>query len=519
MNSITKWLAPVCLAFPAGASFASEIGYIEDFALAKDRTVPLKQLIPGTEDYYYYHCLHYQNTKQFDKVEQLLAEWIKRHNYTARVYEIQNRQALLTYAQNPEKSLTYLRQRLNLHFNHQRVVPGRKPDLPTALDAALISRSRLTAAAMARHQNLNGFEDTALDWLVATDLNPDRRRNLLQRLTRPDYPNLPQLVVDDLKYKNSRGFGSMKIHSLLLLDQLDQCRKLKPDLVNEAQFVSVYLRKLQPGADVDWQRDPARHAAYLDRLWAFVRDLPPVHNSLKANVLYHRLVFDRSQGVYDKDRFMTYLRLPRPVPYVNPRFLEQADSRRYRVDLNADYRDQTQLPPVHDDQPLVRSYLHHFFIDETTYEPYAPLIADAYLKRQFAETKIVHGLGDAQQWYSLLSPTEYQALKERVDIDFAYTNPPRFSAGDAVQLDVDVKNVRTLIVKVYEIKNGQLGRLYRDGGITSDSRDYFMSIDAVGNDLRVNPIPNCGKGQPMQAKRMSNGGPTMRGIARLTGPG
>ena len=81
------------------------------------------------------------------------------------------------------------------------------------------------------------------------------------------------------------------------------------------------------------------------------------------------------------------------------------------------------------------------------------------------------------------------------------------------------ENFRITAVKVYEIENGQLGRLYRDGGITSDSRDYFRSIDAVGNDLRVNPIPNCGKGQPMQAKRMSNGGPTMRGIARLTGPG
>ena len=79
-------------------------------------------------------------------------------------------------------------------------------------------------------------------------------------------------------------------------------------------------------------------------------------------------------------------------------------------------------------------------------------------------------------------------------------------------------NFRITAVKVYEIKNGQLGQLYRDGGITSDSRDYFMSIDAVGSDFRMYPIPNCGKGQPMQAKRMSNGGPTMRGIARLTGP-
>ena len=68
---------------------------------------------------------------------------------------------------------------------------------------------------------------------------------------------------------------------------------------------------------------------------------------------------------------------------------------------------------------------------------------------------------------------------------------------------------RITAVKVYKINNGHLGRLYRDVGITSDSRDYFMSIDAVGNDLRINPIPNCGKVQPMQAKRMSNGGPTM----------
>ena len=34
--------------------------------------------------------------------------------------EIQNRQALLTYGKNPEKSLEYIRQQLGLQFNHQR---------------------------------------------------------------------------------------------------------------------------------------------------------------------------------------------------------------------------------------------------------------------------------------------------------------------------------------------------------------------------------------------------------------
>src|SRR5439155_7320314 len=51
------------------SSRAADIGYVEDFALAKDRAVALKQLIPGTEDYYYYHALHALNSGQYDAVE------------------------------------------------------------------------------------------------------------------------------------------------------------------------------------------------------------------------------------------------------------------------------------------------------------------------------------------------------------------------------------------------------------------------------------------------------------------
>ena len=35
---------------------AGEIGFIEQFSLAEDRSIPLKNLLPGTKDYYFYHC-------------------------------------------------------------------------------------------------------------------------------------------------------------------------------------------------------------------------------------------------------------------------------------------------------------------------------------------------------------------------------------------------------------------------------------------------------------------------------
>ncbi len=79
------------------------------------------------------------------------------------------------------------------------------------------------------------------------------------------------------------------------------------------------------------------------------------------------------------------------------------------------------------------------------------------------------------------------------------------------------ENFRISARRIYEIDHGRLGRLYRSGSVIADSKRFFMNVDAVGNDLRLIAIPNCGKGQPMQVKRMSNGGPTLRSRARLGG--
>ena len=287
---------------------AAEIGWIEDYSLAADRAAALKQLIPGSEDFYFYTCLHYQALEQWDQVDATLKAWVNRYHDTPRIREIQNRQALLTYKTNPERTLALLRDRLNLQFNHQREQLNQKPNLPTKLDPALLSRDRLSTQAFERFPNtVQGFEPAAIDWLIAKKLSPDQRRSLLAVLTRPDYPNLVQLIVDDLKYVNSGGFGQFQIHRLLLLAQLDELLKLVPDLRNQQNFVNVYLTRLVPSDDVNWRQDPTALGAYLDRQWEFVATLAPAHNSLKAHVLYHQLLLDRSQGKYDQQKFLEYL--------------------------------------------------------------------------------------------------------------------------------------------------------------------------------------------------------------------
>ena len=431
---------------------AGEIGFIEEFSLAEDRAEALKKLIPGTEDYYYYHCLHYQHTGDFRKVHDTLAQWIKRYKYTPRVEEIRNRQALLEYGQDPARSLERIKDVLNLRFDHQKARLARETRHPTRLNPNLISRETLKKDALARHKNnLKGFEDAALDYLVEEDLSPDRRRDLLHRLARPDHPGLVKLVLVDLRYRNSGGFGSHGIHDRMLKIQLDECIAAMPQLLRDTKFVDTYMARLQAGADDNARHDPAQRDAYLTRLLTFTRTLPPVHNSLKAHVLFQKLDFERKRDNYDKALFMEYLKLPRSVPYILPKYLNRPEHRGVHANLNADYHKVTLMPPIGNDEPLVRDYLQHFLVNADSTDAFGDYIESWYLKELFAETKIVNGVGDMEQWYALLPPAKYKALQERVDLDFLPTNPERFAPADAVTLKLALKNVETLIIKQYSI--------------------------------------------------------------------
>ena len=78
-------------------------------------------------------------------------------------------------------------------------------------------------------------------------------------------------------------------------------------------------------------------------------------------------------------------------------------------------------------------------------------IAEEWLTPVLAEALITHRIGSPEHWASLITPTEFQQLKDRVDIEFPATNAPQFTPGDDIQFDVTVKNTPKLIVKIFEL--------------------------------------------------------------------
>lgn len=430
----------------------------ETFALAADRAKALEQLIPGTEDYYYYHCLHLEQQGKSAEIAAHLKTWVARHGWTARAHEIQRRQLLINLKKDPKAGFEQIRRDLGLDFGHEREIEGQTTDYPVRLDPAQVSRESWMASAWSYggSSDLQGFSDAALDFLAVQKLEPDRRRALLQRLERPDVPGLVDLVLADLKHKHSSGFGSIPIHLKLTRSQLEDLARKDPALMKVEAFVHARIVRLHPGPEVDAAHDPEERLAYLDALWALVKDLVPAFNTLKAHVLYHRLDFDRARGVYDKARFDAYVQIPRHVSYAAPKYIEECSNDPARragiINLGRDFHGVTLLPAVASDEALVVDHLAHFFVDAKDFKPYDVWILESWLKIVFAETKILHGIGDMEKWYSLLNdPGRYQALKDRVEVSFPAHNKSVFRAGEKVSIDLDVKNVENLVVKVFEI--------------------------------------------------------------------
>lgn len=431
-----------------------DIQQLEGFALAEDRAKALETMIPGTEEHYFHSCLVREQAGDYEGVRTLTAAWVKRHGETARVRELRNRLALLEYPTRRKDSLEHLRRQLSLDFRHQRAAEEAAVVHPSVLDPAVLARPAIQKAGLDRSHpsDLSGFTDSALPWLADLQLPAPRLRALLGRVELPDHPRMVELVLADLADPHSSGFGSLALHGRLFLSQLEALLAARPGLLESEAFVNAWLLRLQPGPDVDWQADPAEHREFLQRLAGFVDRLGPKFDPLRAHILYHRLELDRRQGVYDRDRFLAYLQLPRQVPYANVEWLKRATGPSRPFGLGGNYQAQTLHPVVTRDEDLVRDYLAHLLAGAEDAKAFEPWLQRSFLDEVLATTRILEGTGDMEKWYSLLNdPGRYQALKDRVEISFALTNPAWFRTADPVELEVDVKNVPTLVIRVFEI--------------------------------------------------------------------
>jgi hypothetical protein len=429
-----------------------ELEILEALALSNDRRAALAQLLPGSEDHDYYRALHAQHRGALAEAAQVIEAWPDRHGRTASYERMRLRQLLYrVMAPAPDgDAADQVRDWFGVGHWHEaevasddqaaaRARPSRLPD--GAFDPA-----RLVREAAAYDGNLSQVTDEGLLELIAAPLEPSRRRVLLSRLGHTPQPEIAALVAEELAQHGSNGFGALRIHRELTLAQLAAVAALRPELAAHRGWVSAVIMRMRPPADVELALDA--RAAYLEALWGFVAELPPVHNSLKAHVLWHLLDTARRRGApIDRERFLTYLALPRAVDYAAQARLAKID-RDEIARLGEDFTGITGLPPAGADEALVRAVIED---DPELAERFAPWLERGWLDAERAAARLLAGRGDGERDARVLGPARAQALRDRIELAWCVHNPARFAADAPIALDVDVKNVAELVVQVFRI--------------------------------------------------------------------
>ncbi|MCC9603935.1 hypothetical protein LOC67_25565 [Stieleria sp. JC731] len=436
---------------------AEPIGPMERFALAADRESFLSEMIPGSDDYYFYYCLHYQNTRQLDRAEAILKDWVnaRKGRMSSLMNAMTERQRLLSYDQTPGETVDYLIKQLNIRLSHPAPTRKGERQYQSEITADLLSAEQIVKRSL-RDRNIHlsplGMQ-IAEEWLLgpqADNLGADLKE-FLKQVDGPYLRSLDQLVIKELNQRNARDrrFGDLEAHQFLTLEELDEVARRVPAIADDNAFVDAKLHRLRPNADVDLSQQPKERLEYLQQVEAYTQTLPAAYSSLKVSALYRLLEANLKAGIWDKDLFMRYLQLPRQSSIVSPLLAKMPD----RANLGQDYSKVAFLPPVGNDEPLIETYLEHFLLEADDFNTYTPFLDPQYVRRIFARTKLMSGVSNQQPYFEMLSASERKELRDKVELTFVPQNQTRFDSDDQTNLIVDVKNIDKLVVRIYEINS------------------------------------------------------------------
>ena len=426
---------------------AMDLEILEALALSDDRANALGQLLPGSEDHDYFRCLHAQHAGALDEADAIIDAWPSRHGQNERYERLRQRQQWYRLGTDPDRVADEIRDRLGVSHWHEAEVAEVDPTRPTKLAPSTFDGARLLGEATDVGSDLSQVTDEGLYELLPRSLDATRRRALLSRIGHTPQPELVATIADDLAAYNA-GFGAVRVHHELTLDQLHALAARAPKMRTDRAWIEAVIRRMRPPLTVDLVLDRDARETYVRELWSFVEGLPPASNSLKAHVLWHLLdTIRRRDAAPELSLVLAYLALPRHASFVPYRRIENLPHDQL-VQVGTDCRAITALPPAGDDEALVRDLLQRHLAQA---EQLAPHLERTWFEAEVAAAQLLAGAGDSARATQILGPARAAELRERVEVAWCVHDPLRFAVDEPIVLDADVKHVPELVVRVFRI--------------------------------------------------------------------
>jgi len=320
------------------------------------------------------------------------------------------------------------------------------------------------------HLQNNHFLEYLLDWCSknpakVTSVELDRFLNALE-IT--DSPHVVGFLANQLtRTDRPTSFGSQPFHSQLTLMQLEELRKLVPTLIDNRQYVLAMLKRLI-SSNVDVHKDAARFEGALMPVVNFASLLSPSFHDWKALVLFNLLHAQVLQGKYDETTFRNYIAIPKHCNYTNKDFVQRQSTSGFSIPYVGSVEGLPSLvsPSSTDEGQLVSRFLTQYFVKRPSWEKsFETMIDGGFLRDTFVRAKLFYS--DSPDLVKLRemvtnvpgSRVNFNSEKQEIRLEISPGAPRYWSGASNVSLNVEVKNVSKLIVKLFEINTL---RYYRD---------------------------------------------------------
>eukprot|EP01022_Parablepharisma_sp_SALTPOND_P022439 TRINITY_DN455_c0_g4_i1.p1 TRINITY_DN455_c0_g4~~TRINITY_DN455_c0_g4_i1.p1 ORF type:complete len:1362 (-),score=197.70 TRINITY_DN455_c0_g4_i1:4439-8524(-) len=224
--------------------------------------------------------------------------------------------------------------------------------------------------------------------------------------------------------------------------QLEQLVKRLPKLgenwnIIECYFQKKFWRKLDHKPSTDYKE----RYKDLKKIYKFSEKLPKqFEKNFKSTVLYELLKIGIKLDVYNEEYFLEYLEAPHRECHTRKKLVQNCDQWSGIIESN--------IPGVEDNK-VIKKHLNHFLKKSGEYfDKFKEYFDKGYLKSLWERAMITSGKSVKP---NNLNTTRLEHITSEVSINICESNPDLFNVNEDIKIWLEIKNIPTLYVKVFEI--------------------------------------------------------------------
>jgi hypothetical protein len=428
-----------------------------------------KGLITVSDDYRFLKCMDLLTKKKLDLTKEEL-EYVKKYmeaDQSRKAKKITLRFTMLEYdaAKTKEEKQQVLeritKDILHLNFNYQK--PGNlafkakdKKEIKEKKQENILESVKIENyfdKLYKRQTRPNDFSKKALLEVDLEKLHKDDFFSVIEALEK----DLP--MMDDSKfyeklavhikdtYDSNSDTYNLASHILnnMTIDQMDKSLSKIPDLSKSETFMHNYINK-KFSKELDEKEsshssDEEKRKSLI-KLYEYAKTLPQKLVAFKSWILLELLHNGIRINNYDEKYFIEYLKAPVHSPFLRKPAVQEGSWHYLTASLSAQGALNIR------DRELLEKYLEHFFLEGAKTDKFAEYLENQFLREVWENTMLMAGK-DVNM--NANNTARLENLGSQVRIKIQPNNKDCFKPGEDISLKVELKNVPTLFVKVFEI--------------------------------------------------------------------